>query len=267
VSIAFVLDLAADYAVFLVPCLGLSILLGAGQLSLGQGALVGLGAYGSALLSLGLGVPLPVALGGGALVSGLAGWALFGGLATRLGSFEATLGSLALSELMIAAALGSDWLGGASGLVRIPRATTPLVALAAAAGALLAALWLDRGPPGLIFRAVRDQDRHAALAGIDVSRTKRLAWLICGLFAGLGGALHAHRTTVLTPGEFGLGYTVLQLLACLIGGRGNLLGTALGALFIVIGPWLTVTGDPRDQYILFGAAITWIAVRQRRRRA
>src|SRR5690242_12259270 len=107
---SFVIDLLADYGLFLVICLGLYILMIAGQVSLGHAGLVGIAAYTSAVLVVKLGVPFELALPLVVIAGALSGAIYAYLLALRLGGFYLAVGTFALGEMMINIWLNSEYL-------------------------------------------------------------------------------------------------------------------------------------------------------------
>ena len=76
----------------------------------------------------------------------------------------------------------------------------------------------------------------------------------------LGGCLQAHRVTVLQPADFGIYFSILIVMAALIGGVRSFWGTVWGAAIVSFLPWLITTGDPRDRLMLYGLAIVALMV-------
>jgi len=257
---SFIIDLLTDYGVFLVICLGLYILMIAGQVSLGHAGLVGIAAYASAILVVKFGVPFAPALPLVIVVGAVCGAVYAYLLALRLGGFYLAVGTFALGEMMINIWLNSDYVGGAIGFVEIPfRSTSPVVGLAVAA--VIYVVWrLENSRYGYAFRAIRDNEVVAGAMGVNVRRTKLLVWMIGGAIAGLGGALDAHRVTVLQPNDFGIYFSIQILLAVLLGGLASLWGTVFGAATVSLLPWMITTGDPRDRLMIYGLFIVALMV-------
>tara|TARA_R110001583_G_scaffold194720_3_gene366611 strand:- start:160675 stop:161664 length:990 start_codon:yes stop_codon:yes gene_type:complete len=249
--------LGADYAAgqatlvatYAIAGLGLVIIVGqAGQITLGQGALVALGAYAETLLAVRgvppvLSVPAAVALGavGGALAS-LPAW--------RLGGLYFAMSTLAFALIVeeVLVRWTSLTRGGAG--LSVPtlawggmRVDTPLaqmlVSLAALMLAWLACRRLLAGRSGRAWRAVREDEIAAAEAcGIDVAATKLRAFVLGGALAGLAGALYAHWIGFISPEQFGLMFSFELLMLVFIGGARHLSGALWGALVIVSLPQL-----------------------------
>jgi len=256
----FVLDLCSNYAVFLTIALGLYILMIAGQVSLGHAGLVGIAAYSSAILVVKFGLPfwlaLPICGGVGAL-AGLVYCYLFG---LRLSGFYLVIGTLAFGEMLISIWLNTDYVGAALGFSDIPLETRWPVLLTIVPLILFAVRRIEQSRFGIAFRAVRDNPVVAGSMGINVNRTKMLAWAIGGFITGIGGCLHAHRVTVLTPDEFGIYFSLTILMAPLIGGLRTFWGTVAGAAVVYFVPWLTTTDEPRDRLMLYGIVIVLLMI-------
>ncbi len=257
---AFLVDLGTDYGVFLMAVLGLYVFMSAGQVSLGHAAMMGISAYAAAVMAVNFGVPFWLCLilcGGVGLLAGVVYCYLFG---ARLGGFYLAIGTFALGEMLINIWLNTDYLGGAIGFSGIPLKTRWPV-LVAILPVVFFALWrLEHSRFGLAFRAVRDNPVVAGGMGVNVARTRMLAWMIGGFITGVAGCLHAHRATVLTPTEFGIYISVTMLMAPLLGGLRTFWGTVLGSAVVYFGPWLTTTSEPRDRLMFYGALIVLLMV-------
>lgn len=256
----FVRDVLTDYGVFLVMALGLYVLMSAGQFSLGHAGLMGIAAYSSAVMVVKIGVPFWVALPLSGLVGLLAGLTYCGLLGLRLGGFYLAIGTFALGEMLITIWLNSDYLGGAIGFVAIPLMSKWPVVLAVLLIMLFVVWRLEHSRFAVAFRAVRDNEVVAGAMGVNVKGIKLLAWAVGGFITGIGGCLHAHRVTVLTPSEFGIYFSLTLLLAPLIGGLRTFWGTVLGAAVVYFVPWLTTTDEPRDRLMLYGLVIVALMI-------
>ena len=260
VTWSFLLDLTTDYGVFLVAALGLYVLMYAGQVSLGHAGMLGLTAYGSAILAVKLGLPFWIGLPLSGLVGLAAGYLYFLLLGRRLSGFYLAIGTFAVGEMLITVWLNTDYLGGAIGFIGIPLMSRWPVVLPVVLVTLYMVWRVEQSRFGLAFRAVRDNAVVAGSMGVDVNRTKLLAWLIGGFITGLAGSLHAHRVTVLSPQEFGFYFSLTILLAVLIGGLRTFWGTCLGAAIVYFVPWLTTTDEPRDRLMFYGIIIVLLMI-------
>ena len=256
----FLLDLGTDYGVFLVAALGLYVLMSAGQVSLGHAGMLGVSAYGAAVMAVHFALPFWLVLPLSGVVGLATGAAYFALLGLRLGGFYLAIGTFAAGEMLITIWLNTDYLGGAIGFIGIPLVSHWPVVLPVVLVALFLVWRRDQSRFGLAFRAVRDNEVIAGPMGVDVARTKLLAWLAGGFITGLGGCLHAHRVTVLSPQEFGFYFSLTILLAVLIGGLRTFWGTCLGAAIVYFVPWLTTTDEPRDRLMLYGIVIVLLMI-------
>jgi branched-chain amino acid transport system permease protein len=239
----------AEVAAYVAAVAGLSVLIGlSGQISIGNGAFMAIGGYTAALLLLHLAWPLELVFVASTVIAALAG-AVFGIAAARLrGPY------LAGATLMLAVALPTianqfpGVFGGDQGLsvtVTTPAflgATFPptrwlaWVTCAAALVTLVLLANLGRSRIGRSWRAVRDDEVAAALAGLNVARLQVLAFVVSAACAGLGGALLATVTGIVAPGAYTLTLSIALLTATVVGGLGSLLGALWGSLLLVLVP-------------------------------
>ncbi|MFS8478246.1 MAG: branched-chain amino acid ABC transporter permease [Micromonosporaceae bacterium] len=253
----------ATAAAYLCAVAGLTILVGqSGQLSLGHGALMAVGAYTVALLQNAYGTTGPwmlaVSLAAGALVTTLVG-AVIGLAAARLrGPYLAGV-TLAVAVTVPGIATTFDEVfNGDQGLpvyVDPPPAALGRFfpnerwqAWLALAGALVTMVLLAnlvRSRFGRTLRAVRDDEVAASLAGISVARVQVLAFVVSAAPAGLGGGLLAVLAFSVSPSAFSLTLSLFLILAIVLGGLGSLAGAVWGSLLLVLLPPLTesVTGQ------------------------
>ena len=240
----------ANIAILVIAIAGLTVLTGAnGQISLGHGAFMAIGAYTSALLLAHTQLPLAVdviAAGAAAAVCGIVG-----------GVAAAQLRGPYLAGLTLALAVGlpelavryGDIFGGEEGLpVNPPVAPGDVdpqqwlawICLLTALLVLVVLANLMRSRFGRAFRAVRDDEVSSALAGIHVARTRVLAFVVSGACAGIAGALLGLASGIANPGEFSVTLSISLLAGMVLGGTGSLFGAWWGAVILVYVPeWST----------------------------
>ena len=232
----------------LVSFLALSayLLLIAGELSFGQQAFFGVGAYGAGIGTAMLGWPLPAAVLAGMLLGAVA--ALLVALSTlRLRGLYFAMATLAAAEMMRIAfellhwqidiggeRIGPDGAQGFRGIRWIFERGVEPEGFLAMVWALLAAvvvgfLWMERSRLGTILRATGHDPELARSLGIDVARLKLGVVAASGALAALGGALFAHHNSYIEPRNFDMMLGVHSLSYALIGGLGTVLGPLLGA--------------------------------------
>jgi branched-chain amino acid transport system permease protein len=247
--------LVGEIALYLIALAGLSLLTGSsGQISLGQGAFMAVGAYTVALLMTHTQVNFVLELLasiGAAATLGL----IIGISATRLrGPYLAGVTLLLALALPPIADKWSATFGGDQGLTTtVPAApgnVNPELWLAwiELAGALITLVLLANlltSRFGRSFRAVRDDEVAASLSGVHVARTKVVAFVVSAACAGLAGAFLGLSTGVVSTGEFPLTLSIELLAAMVLAGAGSLFGMWWGAILLVYVPqWSTsLSGD------------------------
>ncbi|HVM16297.1 MAG TPA: branched-chain amino acid ABC transporter permease [Gaiellaceae bacterium] len=237
----------AYVGVFAIALIGLSILTGyTGQISLGHGGFMAIGAYVTAILSVNYGVYdlLTVPLGG--IAAGIVGF-LFGFPALRLAGVYLALATFALAVIVpsLATALG-DRTGGTAGiLLELP--TSPIGALspdkwlyyvtwAIAIVLFAAATIFVRGRRGRALRAVRENEIAAVSAGVSLTRYKTLAFGVSAFYAGVAGSLYAILNFIVAPGTFPITLSILLLAGLVVGGAASFVGVLAGAAFVQFVP-------------------------------
>lgn len=236
-----------------------------GQLFLCVGALAGVGGYSSAILGDRAGWPLPVSMAAAALLSGLLG-AAFSWLVVRrsldvifTGIVTLTF-SLGFSSLLLGQ---RNWTGGETGLVvnagsdSLLRGQIP--PYYAVLGLLVVYLVVYRllqfSHLGWAFRALRDDEVAAELAGVNVARYRIYAGAIGSVMLGLAGAMWAHGEGFIGPSTYAFGDVDVRVLVMLgFGGIGTLLGPVLGAVVFTIVDELLVSFN-QLRVVLNGAVI------------
>ena len=269
VVVGAVLELTNDFrasqltlmAAYATAAIGLTLLTGLnGQISLGHGALMAVGGYTAALL-LRADAPLPfpvICLA--AVAATVVVGAVVGVVAARLHGPYLAGATLALAVALPAVALYfRDTFNGETGLtVRAPervRFVTEAISLitgtsvsafkyqaylgwVAFAITLFVLRNLVRSHVGRTWRAVRDDEVAAELAGIDLARIRVQAFVISAACAGLAGAVYVIAVRLAAPSAYTIVLSLSLLAAVVIGGLGSMLGAALGSAIIVFLPQL-----------------------------
>ncbi|MDJ1158066.1 branched-chain amino acid ABC transporter permease [Chelatococcus sp. SYSU_G07232] len=238
------------WAVMTIAAIGLNLTLGyAGQISLAQGAFVGIGAYAVAILTTS-GFPFVVGLAAALAVSFAVGW-LLGYPALRVQHHYLAFVTLAFSTLAYLVFRNEEWLTkGIYGIVGVPRPSVlgiatakPLpfyyLCLGALAVVSFAVWWLVRSPWGRAFVALRENPVRALSLGVDTRRYTLMAFAIGSALGGVAGAFYAPLVEFVDPTPFTLALSLNLLMMVIVGGAGFFLGPFLGALIAVLLPeWL-----------------------------
>jgi branched-chain amino acid transport system permease protein len=260
----FGIYLISMWAVLTIAAIGLNLTLGyAGQVSLAQGAFVGIGAYAVALLTR-AGCPYgPAFAAAGALCFAI-GW-LLGYPALRVQHHYLAFVTLAFTTLVFLVLRNEEWLtGGIYGIDDIARPEFLRWSTAAprdfyffCLGTLtvlaLAAWWMLRSPWGRAFVALRENPVRAQSLGVDTRRYTLMAFAIGSGLGGLAGALYAPLVQFIEPGSFALSLSFNLLLMVIVGGSGHFFGPFAGALVAVLLPeW---TRAVEGYYLILYAAL------------
>lgn len=240
--------LAAEYAIVAVS---LVLLVGwVGQISIAQAALVGVGAYSTALVVHRFGVAFPANLPLAAACSGAAA-ALLGAVALRVRGLYLAVATLIFGYMADEFLFHQTWFSGYGGEAVITqplighrgafpsfdftdRRTFYYIAWACALVAVYAAANLRSGKTGRAFFAVRGSEVAAASLGINVTRYKLLAFVLSGALAGVAGNLIMVGQQAASSDQFDLSVSIFYLSIAVVGGLTSL-GGALTASLIFAG--------------------------------
>ena len=258
------LYILSQWAVMTIAAIGLNLTLGyAGQVSLAQGAFVGIGAYCTAILTA-QGWPFAAGVALALALCFIVGW-LLGYPALRVQHHYLAFVTLAFSTLAFLVFRNESWLtNGTEGIDSVARptilgvSTTPPLAyyyfcLLALAAATLATLGLVRSPWGRAFVALRENPLRASSLGVDTRRYTLMAFAIGSALGGLAGALYAPLVGLVEPPAFTLTLSLNLLMMVIVGGSGYFLGPFLGALVAVLAPeWLRVA---QNYYLILYALL------------
>ncbi len=241
----FWLTLANYAGIAGIVALGLVVLTGCGGMtSFAQATFMGFGAYTSALLTTAAGVSPWLALPAALLASGTAAL-LIGAVTLRLSGHTLALGTIAWAVSFSFLFANLDLVGRNDGISGIPplrvggRALTgsgdffPVVWLGVAFALLLTRNLLD-SRQGRAVRALRGGAAAAASFGVDLPRTRLLAFVHAAVLAGLAGWLYAHMQRSVNPSPFGVNASIEYLLMAVVGGAGTLPGALLGAGLVTL---------------------------------
>lgn len=273
------------FLIFSLAALGLNILTGyAGQLSLGTAAFMAVGAFASYNFVARIpGMPILLAFVLGGLSAALVGIA-FGLPSLRIRGFYLAASTLATQFFVVWCLTKIPYLtnGSSSGVITAQKITilgydfdTParkyLLVLGVVAVLALLAKNMIRSNVGRSWMAVRDMDMAAEVIGIRLMRTKLLAFAVSSFYCGVAGALYAFAYLgTVEPEAYSLDLSFRILFMVIIGGVGSVLGSFLGAFFIVLLPVflnllahglaLPTTVGSNLELMVFGALIIFFLI-------
>ncbi|WP_213775047.1 branched-chain amino acid ABC transporter ATP-binding protein/permease [Bradyrhizobium sp. dw_78] len=256
--------------VFALLAMGYQFIFGhAGALSLAQGLFFGLGSYTTAILAVRLGLGFPATFAASIALPVIAA-ALIALSVLRLSSHYLALATLAISQIVMLEAVDQVSLtGGANGLPGVPAPMMfgltvgrgfPMVVLIwglVAVGAAFA-LWATGGLRGKTLQIVREDEIAARSIGIDTARIRFFMLLLSAGYAGAAGALYAHTVRIASPEALDLKTMITCLTIAVIGGRTNVWGAIVGALFVINLPeWLRFL---EQSYVLVTAVLVLLVL-------
>jgi branched-chain amino acid transport system permease protein len=236
------------YCVYLMATMGLNLTVGyAGQMSLGQAAFLGIGAY-IAAIGMKAGVPFLVVLPIAAVACFAVGLAL-GFPALRVQHHYLAFATLGFNVLVFLVMRNEEAItGGTFGISGIPRPHIlvdlsghlaffyfTLVSLLLVGFAMW---WILRSPWGRAFAALRDNPIRAESLGINITAYTLLAFALGAACAGIAGVYYASLVEFIEPGPFHFSTSLLMLLAVIVGGSGRFFGPVVGTVIIVLLPEL-----------------------------
>jgi branched-chain amino acid transport system permease protein len=242
----YTLSLANLIGIATIGAIGLNILVGyTGQISLGQGGFLAVGAYTAGILTARLGIPWYASTLVACLFTALVG-AIFGIPSLRLKGLYLAIATLAAQEIIIWVVTHWKGLTGGVDALVVPDPTLFGIQMntdfnfywlvwALAGLTALAAINLFRTHYGRAFIAIRDQDIAAEVMGVNIFRYKLLAFAVSSFFVGLAGALTAHYRSIVTWERFTIDVSVLYLAMIIIGGLGSVSGSLLPQILSNLG--------------------------------
>jgi branched-chain amino acid transport system permease protein len=257
-----------------IAALGLNILVGfTGQISIGHAAFFGFGAFASALL-VEYHVPVPLAIWGAGLMTAVVGL-VFGAPAARLKGLYLAIATLAAQFILEDFFARSRWFsGGVAGRLTEPyemfglrfdrEETYFYIVLAHVVIMFLAAANLMRTRDGRALIAVRDHYLSAEMMGVNLAYYRTLSFGIASFFAGVAGALYAHYLLFVSVEAFNILYSIQFLAMIIIGGLGSVMGSMMGAAFMVLLPEVVqagadlLAGGAIDRALRLGASISFL---------
>jgi branched-chain amino acid transport system permease protein len=262
----YVLNLCDVAGIYAIAVMGLGILLGyAGQMSLGQAAFFGIGAYTSGWFTTHLGWPVWPSMAAAVAASALVGLAV-GYPCLRLSGHYLALATIGFGIItQIVLVNWKDVTNGSDGMTGIPApAIGPwtldsygsyyYLVLAAVLVCAYVAWRIKTTRVGRALEAIRENELAARATGIDATKYKIIAFVLAGAYAGLAGSLLAHSIKFLSPDSYSFDQSVVFLVMLILGGSSSIGGAILGAVLLTFLP--EVLRPLKSSYIMvYGAAV------------
>jgi branched-chain amino acid transport system permease protein len=258
-----------------IAALGLNILVGfTGQISIGHAAFFGFGAFMSAWLHERWHIPVVLCIPLAGMATALVGL-VFGAPAARLKGLYLAIATLAAQFILEDFFARAQWFtGGVSGRITEPfelfgwradREENYLYVVLAAVIIMYAfAANLMRMRDGRALVAVRDHYLSAEVMGINLAYYRTLSFGIASFYAGVGGALYAHYLLFVSVEAFNILFSIQFLGMVIIGGLGSIMGSLMGAAFMVLLPEVVqvgadaLAGGAIDRALKLGNSISFL---------
>jgi len=236
------------WVIWSTAALGLNLLMGgAGQIHLGYGAVMAMGAYGSVHL-VRTGVPFEFAMIGGGLISACVG-IIFGGAALRVKGLYLAMATLAMQYIVDFVISHVPMIsGGTQATIQVPAVRfleipvagdlpTYYVALIICAIVTVFILNVGRTSLGRALAAVREKDYAAEIIGVNTFKFKLLAFWISSFIGGVAGSVFAVcYLRAISPDQFHIELSIQLVAMVIVGGLGSVLGSFFGAALILLAP-------------------------------
>ena len=252
------LSFLTTMAIYAILAEGVNVIYGfTGYLPFGYVGLFGAGAYGAALAISYWHVSGMVALLFGAVVSALISLVLSPLL--RLSGAYFALATLAASQTLYYIVANESWTFGESGM-SLPQVLTVdqiyTIAVVIVTVSVAIVVYIRDSHFGLSLRAIQSDRVSAAMAGVNVVRTRTLAWLISATLAGLAGALWAVMTSAFyAESTFDLTVSIYAIVFALFGGVRSALGPVFGAVVLYSLYQYIGVSNPQQFQLVYGLLI------------
>jgi len=238
----YMVSILIEAGIAVIACQGLNLLTGfTGQISLGQAAFMGVGAYACSILVGQTGLPFILSLPAAGAVAALVGM-IFGIPSLRLRGLYLAMATIAAQFIIEFTIRRWDSLtGGVAGLYVDPGTIGPLhfndhmhlyyLTFVLAVVATVATKNIVRARSGRAFIAIRDRYLAAEVIGVNLFKYRLMSFAVASFFAGIAGALQAQYLQVITHESFTIMQSIDYLAMCIIGGLGHVLGAIFGVGF------------------------------------
>lgn len=269
---SYYLSVLAFMGTRFMMALGLSLLLGlAGQVSLGQAAFVGIGAYGSAILTTKLGFDPWLAMGLAAVLAAIIA-GLVGMPTLKLKGHYLAMATLGVNEIIYILLVQLKGLtNGTDGVTGIPSLAIGgldlggpkayhLVAWGVALLMLRFALNLSRSRVGRSLRALKSSEPAAESLGIDTSFRKVQVFMLAAAFASIAGSFDAYYVHFISPESYGITFSIILVTGVIIGGLGTIWGAFWGTVAIIVLPEILKRVNEDITNLVFGVLLIAIMI-------
>jgi branched-chain amino acid transport system permease protein len=228
-----------------------------GQFSIGHAGFLAVGAYVSAIFTMKLGLPFPIALLAGGVVAALAGL-IVGIPSLRLKGDYLAIATLGFAEIIRIVFLNIEYVGGAAGL-QVSHLTTWTSTFIMLVLTILIVVNFTNSRHGRACIAIRENEIAADAMGINTTYYKVIAFAIGSLLAGIAGGLYSHNFYIIQPTNFGFLKSFDILIIVVLGGLGSLSGSVIAAILLtVISTFLQ--DYPETRMIIYSLVLVFVMI-------
>jgi branched-chain amino acid transport system permease protein len=253
VSSNYITSTMTTIAIAVIGALGINIVTGfTGQISLGQGAFMGVGAFSCSYFMRAFNMPFFFAMPLAGLTTAAVGM-VFGLPSARLKGLYLAIATLAAQFILEYLFMHVDPITGGSNGVTFPAPEFRAFAfdgdrskyyltITLAIFAVIFTTNLMRSRNGRAFIAVRDHHLSAEIMGINLFKYRLLSFAVSAFYAGIAGSLWGMYTGYISAEHFTIAQSINYLAMIIIGGLGSVLGSIFGAIFMTLIPQLLTVG-------------------------
>lgn len=249
----YLVSMATTVGIAVIGAVGINIVTGfTGQISLGQGAFLGVGAFACSYYMRELHMPFWIAMPAAGATTAAVGM-VFGLPSARLKGLYLAIATLAAQFILEYLFMHMDFFTGGSNGIPSPAPEIGKFAfdgdrskyyltISVATLAVLFAVNLIRSRDGRAFVSVRDHYLSAEIMGVHLFKYRLLSFAVSAFYAGIAGSLWGVYTGYITAEHFTIGTSINYLAMIIIGGLGSVLGSIYGAVFMTLLPQFLTVG-------------------------
>lgn len=265
-------DIMVFAGIYCLITIGLSVLMGyAGQISLGQAAFYGIGAYASGILTTHFNLNPWLCMLIGALIAGVVAIAV-GAPSLRLRGYYLAMATLAFGIIVnIVFREELEWTGGPDGMFGISsislfgfefNSTVRYYYLvwALVFAAFIFTINIIQSPAGRALRAIHASEAASSAMGIHIARYKLVVFVFSAVLASVAGSLYAHYMNFVSPSTFDLFFSIKLIIMIALGGMHSIWGALIGSILIAFLSLEWLHSFKEFEIVVYGSVLLAVTV-------